>query len=94
MVRQHSAAGWSCKAAWVGSVLLMELAVITAMAASRSLACRFDTLRAEGFKGNTVTYSTLVKIAMKVRSPQATAHPSTNNSGNGGSGGHAPLHEC
>jgi hypothetical protein len=28
---------------------------------------RFDMLRAEGFKGDNITYSTLVKIAMKVR---------------------------
>jgi hypothetical protein len=30
------------------------------------MTCRFDMLRTEGFKGDTVTYSTLIKIAMKV----------------------------
>jgi hypothetical protein len=30
------------------------------------MTCRFDQLRAQGFKGDTVTYSTLIKIAMKV----------------------------
>ena len=66
MVRHHPAANWVLaiknRVATTYSVPVHVAAWTNAV----MMTCRFDTLRAEGFKGDTVTYSTLIKIAMKV----------------------------